>query len=62
MKIERKCEDERVTLKCKRADCGYKWKYGGYSKFYACCPKCRTSVRLTKDSIRGVQDAKDDQS
>jgi len=60
MELKRKLKSKRIKLTCKRKICGYSWKYGGHAKFYACCPKCRTSVRLkqTKNSTRGVQDTK----
>jgi len=32
--------------KCKR--CGYEWIYLGKSEYYACCPRCKSSVKLNK--------------
>ena len=39
-----------VRVKCQR--CGYEWTYKGKSKWYACCPMCRTSVNLKKRRIK----------
>lgn len=33
-----------MKLKCKR--CGYVWDFSGKAKWYASCPRCRTTVRI----------------
>jgi formylmethanofuran dehydrogenase subunit E len=33
-----------VLLKCHR--CGYEWNYQGRSEWYACCPRCKTNVKI----------------
>ena len=33
-----------MLLRCGR--CGYGWDYGGKSKWYTSCPRCRTTVRV----------------
>jgi len=35
-----------MELKCKRKACQHVWDYKGDSKFYACCPKCKSSIRI----------------
>jgi hypothetical protein len=37
-----------MQLKCTRIDCGHEWDYKGTLKFFACCPKCKTSVKIKK--------------
>ena len=39
-----------MELKCKR--CKYKWNYKGKSKYYACCPNCKTSVKIQNENER----------
>jgi predicted nucleic acid-binding Zn-ribbon protein len=36
-----------MDLNCKR--CGKNWTYGGERKFYATCPDCKTSVKISED-------------
>ncbi len=31
-----------------RCNCGYEWAYSGKSKFYASCPRCRSTVVFSK--------------
>ena len=33
-----------MKLRCQR--CGYEWDYKGQSKWYASCPRCRSSVKV----------------
>jgi len=35
-----------MKLKCKRKGCEHEWEYKGNSRFYACCPKCKSSIRI----------------
>ncbi len=35
-------------LKCKR--CGYEWEYRGRSEWYACCPRCRSQIRVRRSA------------
>lgn len=37
-----------MILKCSRKICGNKWDYKGKNHFYASCPQCKTSVKITK--------------
>jgi len=36
-----------MKLKCKR--CEYEWDFKGQSKWYASCPKCRTTIKVIKN-------------
>ena len=38
-----------VYLECQK--CGYIWNYMGMREYYATCPNCRTSVRITSQEI-----------
>ena len=35
-----------MQLRCK---CGASWDYGGRAEVYACCPKCRSKVKIDSD-------------
>ena len=35
-----------VKLKCKNKKCKYEWDYRGENPFYACCPRCKGSVKI----------------
>lgn len=39
-----------LRLTCKK--CQYDWVYTGASKFRASCPRCGTTVRLTRTDLR----------
>lgn len=39
-----------MRLECTNEECGYSWDYQGESQFYATCPKCKSSVNITKQS------------
>jgi|tagenome__1003787_1003787.scaffolds.fasta_scaffold20916888_4 ribosomal protein S27E len=38
-------EKHGIEVKC---NCGYEWTYAGKSKFYASCPRCRSTVVFSK--------------
>lgn len=38
-----------MDLKCQR--CGYEWDYKGKSKWYASCPRCRTTVKVKEAGV-----------
>jgi len=38
--------------------CGYKWQYKGRDKHYACCPKCKSKVRIHPYVRRGYAELK----
>jgi len=38
-----------MKLKCKRPTCLHEWDYKGKNTFYACCPRCKSSIRLPRD-------------
>ncbi|MBI1969311.1 nucleotidyltransferase family protein [Candidatus Woesearchaeota archaeon] len=40
-----------MKLKCRNKQCRHAWDYGGKAKFYASCPRCKSSVRISKSSI-----------
>lgn len=48
-----------VRIKCTREDCGYEWDYGGESKFYAACPRCRRQLSITKCAVNHNNDDDD---
>lgn len=39
-----------MKLNCGNTKCRYVWEYGGKAKFYASCPRCKSSVRIGKQS------------
>ena len=45
-----------MMLKCQNPDCGYEWDYNGESKFYATCPRCKSSVSIRKQKEEGHPD------
>ena len=45
-------QPEMVKLKCPRESCGYVWEYNGKSKFITSCPRCRTSVTISKAEVK----------
>jgi len=40
-------------LKCKK--CKHIWIYRGASEYYACCPRCHTSVKIPDCEISGEE-------
>lgn len=43
----------KFRLHCNK--CGYEWNYRGKRQFYACCPNCHSSVRISKVSIKAIK-------
>ena len=43
--------EKEIKVKCTK--CGYKWPYKGKSRFYACCPMCKTSIKLEGEHGKG---------
>ncbi len=40
---------KKIHMFCGRASCMYDWEYSGASKFYATCPRCKSSVRVPSE-------------
>ena len=45
-----------IRLLCK---CGHEWLYSGSRKFYAACPRCRSTVTFIKKKERSQNDSHD---
>jgi len=45
-----------IRLLCK---CGHEWLYSGSRKFYAACPRCRSTVTFIKKKERSQNDPHD---
>ena len=43
----------KFRLYCNK--CGHEWNYKGKRQFYACCPNCHSSVRISKVSIKAIK-------
>ena len=41
-------------MKCGR--CKYEWVYNGKATYYACCPRCKSNVKIKKDAMKGGND------
>ena len=48
-KAEAKQAEEGTRMKC--GSCGYVWTYRGQSTYYACCPRCHSSVNIKRGHI-----------
>ena len=46
VKKEIEVKYEGIPMQCRKKTCRYKWQYKGKSKFFACCPMCKTPVKL----------------
>jgi len=40
-----------IRLKCPRKECGYEWNYGGKSKWYTSCPRCKMTVHVERHKV-----------
>jgi hypothetical protein len=40
-----------VKIRCPKRNCGYTWNYGGQFLFYATCPQCRKSVKISENKV-----------
>jgi len=40
-----------MNIKCSNKKCEYEWEYNGESSFYACCPRCHSSVNIKKNMV-----------
>ena len=40
-----------IKLKCQRDGI---WNYNGNSQYYACCPKCKSSISIRKNKVAQV--------
>ncbi len=50
-KIKKEDKKKMIRLTCQRSSCKYEWNYKGKSKFYATCPRCRSTVNIEKQKI-----------
>ena len=41
-----------MILKCQNKKCEYEWDYNGKAKFYACCPRCKGSVKIVRKEVK----------
>lgn len=46
-----KPEERPNRLLCQR--CSHQWTYQGLNKFVATCPSCKTSVSISKHTLKG---------
>lgn len=42
-----------LTLECQK--CGREWEYHGNSEYYATCPNCKTSVKITENKENSTE-------
>ncbi len=40
-----------MKIKCSNKKCEYQWDYNGKNPFYACCPRCRSSINIEKNKV-----------
>ena len=40
-----------MKIRCSNNKCNNEWNYNGENHFYACCPRCRSSINIEKNKV-----------